>query len=181
MVSKSLLLSKLVAQYKEWLAATYSPQDIAARVADDAGYPAWTEVENCFSQLLVEQQLASLSHADQVNLLYLIARNWDIGSLIGWLSPTPGSPLSNMGELATADFLRLAATAATLTHPAFTDAKYQFAAACRNFTSLTKELETVLHAFCQDPDAYTRTQAQQSLRALGYAGPLSVASTGEGQ
>ncbi|RZL04872.1 MAG: hypothetical protein EOO62_20325 [Hymenobacter sp.] len=126
------------------------------------------------------QQLAALNSDDQVNLLYLIARNWDIGSLINWLSPTPGSPLSNVGELATADFLRLATTAATLTHPAFTDAKYQFAAACRNFYSLTEELETVLHTFCQDPDAYTRTQAQQSLRALGYAGPLSVAS-GEGQ
>jgi hypothetical protein len=180
MAGKSLLLSELAAKYKAWLAATYSLQDIEALLTDDAGYPAWTEIETHFAQLLVEQQVAALSPEDQVHLLYLIARNWDIGSLINWLSPAPGGPLSNVGKLTTADFLRLAATAATLTHPAFTDAKYQFAAACRNFNSLTEELETVLHRFCQDPDAYTRTQAQQSLRALGYAGPPSAAS-GEGQ
>ncbi|WP_460585685.1 hypothetical protein [Hymenobacter arcticus] len=174
MRDNSLLLIELVAQYKEWLAATYSPPDIEALFIDDAGYPAWAEIERYVAQLLAEHQLATLSHDDQVNLLYLIARNWDIGSLIGWLSPTPGSPLSNVGDLAAADFLRLATTVATLTHPAFTDAKYQFAAACRKFSSLTKELETVLQAFGQDPDAYTRSQAQQSLRELGYAGPLGT-------
>ncbi|MDJ0366332.1 hypothetical protein QMK33_14325 [Hymenobacter sp. H14-R3] len=170
----------MVTQYKEWLTATYSPPDIEALRIDAAGYPAWTEIERYVAQLLAQQQLASLSHADQVNLLYLIARNWDIGSLIGWLSPTPGSPLSNVGDLAVTDFLRLATTVVTLKHPALTDAKYQFAAACRKFSALTKELETVLHAFCQDPDAYTRSQAEQSLRALGYVGPLS-AVTEEGQ
>lgn len=179
MIDGSLLLSKLVTQYKEWLAVTYSLQDIETFAIDDAGYPAWSEIERSVAQLLAAQQLALLSHDDQVNLLYLVARNWDIGSLIGWLSPTPGSPLSNVGDLMPADFLRLATTVATLTHPAFTDAKYQFAAACRKFSSLTEELETVLQAFCQDPDAYTRSQAQQSLRALGYVGPLS-ADTEEG-
>ena len=164
------MLSTLVAEYKEWLAATYSPRDIEALFVDEAGYPAWGKIETYFAHLLAEGQLASLSYDDQVNLLYLIARNWDIGSLIGWLSATPGNPLSNRGHLAPADFLRLATTVATLTHPAFTDAKYQFAAAGRNFSVLTEGLETVLLAFCQDPDAYTRTQAQLSLRALGYAG-----------
>lgn len=180
MVGKSLFLRELVVKYKAWLATTYLPQDIEELLIDAAGYPAWTEIETHVAQLLAEQQLAVLSPDDQVNLLYLIARNWDLGSLINWLSPAPGRLLSNVGELAAADFLQLAAVAATLTHPAFTDAKYQFAAACRNFHSLTEELETVLHTFCQDPDAYTRAQAQQSLKALGYAGPLSVAS-GEGQ
>lgn len=159
-------LSELVAKFRRWLAETHTAEEIDQLVLDDAGYPYWNEVAEYVTALLATDGVATLSDAEQTALLYLIARNWDIGWLIAWLSP--GEQLSNLGILRQADFLRLASKVTTLTHAEFNDAKFQFAVSCRKFPALTPELERVLLALFYDAHSYTKTCALASLAQLHY-------------
>jgi hypothetical protein len=167
--SSPTTLASLVAKFKFWLAVHYSPQEIEQLRTDDAGYPAWAEIDNYFAFLLAHDRVASLLRAEQVDLLYLIARNWDIGTMIAWLSPQVGS-LSNDGTLKPDDFLQLATTLTTISHMEYRDAKVQFAVASRKFSSLSPRLQQVLLAFFDDSDEYVKTSALASLGKLGYLG-----------
>lgn len=162
-------LAQLVVEFRAWLAANYAPQDIAALHVDNAGYPGWPQVTKAVGELLRAGQLPHLSYVAQCNLLYLIARNWDIGSLLNWLYSEPA--LSNVGPLSEADFLRLACTVAHLSHPEYDDAKSQFAACFRKLPALTAEGQEVLLAlFGATGHEYTQQQALRSLAHLGYPG-----------
>jgi hypothetical protein len=158
-------LPALVAKFRQWLAETHSAEEIDQLAIDDAGYPYWNEVAE-YVMALLDSDLNRLTTAEQVDLLYLIARNWDLGWIIAWLSPS--EQLSNLGVLKQADFLRLAATAAALTHAEFNDAKFQFAVSCKKFSALTPELERVLLALYYDAHSYTKTCALASLAKLNY-------------
>jgi hypothetical protein len=160
-------LASLVAKFKHWLAAQYSQQEIEQLCTDDAGYPGWAEIDKYFAFLLAHGSVASLSYVEQLDLLYLIARNWDIGTMIAWLSPHEGS-LSNDGFLKPEHFLRLATTLTTLTQAEFRDAKYQFAVAGRKFGVLSLPLQQILLNFFDDPDEYVKTSALATLGKLGY-------------
>lgn len=159
-------LPELVTKFRNWLAENYSAQEIDQLNIDDAGYPYWDEVGDYATALLAADGVATLSDAEQTDLLYLIARNWDLGWLIAWLSP--GERLSNVGVLKQADFLRLAAKVTTLTHAEFNDGKFQFAVSCKKFSTLTPELERVLLALYHDAHQYTKTCALASLAKLHY-------------
>jgi hypothetical protein len=159
-------LHELVAKFRNWLAENYSTEEIDQLNIDDAGYPYWDEVGEYAAALLAADGVATLSDAEQTDLLYLIARNWDLGWLIAWLSP--GEQLSNVGVLKQADFLRLAAKVTTLTHAEFNDAKFQFAVSCKKFPTLTPELERVLLALYHGAHQYTKTCALASLAKLHY-------------
>jgi hypothetical protein len=166
MFSESAYLHELVANFRSWLADNYSTEEINQGTTDDPGYPRWKKVEDYFAVLLTEKRLAALSREAQVDLLYLIARNWDTGTMIAWLSTGPN--LSNCGPLSSADFLRLGHTLTTLTHSEFRAAKSQFAAACRKFPTLTQEVEQLLLALFADPDEYVRTCALDALGTLHH-------------
>lgn len=167
--SPSATLASLVAKFKHWLAVHHSPQEIEQLRTDDAGYPSWVEIDDYFAFLLAHDGVASLSRAEQLDLLYLIARNWDIGTMIAWLSPHEGN-LSNDGFLKHEDFLRLATTLTTLAQGEFRDAKCQFAVVGRKFGALSIPLQQVLLDFFYDPDEYVKTSALASLGKLGYSG-----------
>ena len=64
---------------------------------NEIGYPEWKHVEDHFSELLTIGGLRRLDHGELTALLYLIARSWDMGRMIAWLSSTP--TLSNLGDL----------------------------------------------------------------------------------
>ncbi|MFD1875030.1 hypothetical protein [Hymenobacter bucti] len=172
-------LPELVAQFRQWLTANYTAEEIDQLNVDDAGYPHWKEVAAYVTALLAADGVAALTDDEQTDLLYLVARNWDLGWLIAWLSP--GEQLSNLGVLKQADFLRLAAKAATLTPREFADAKYQFAVACRKFAALTPELERVLLALYREADDYTKTCALASLAKLRYPAIKDLAQQCWGQ
>jgi hypothetical protein len=159
-------LKKLVAKFRKWLADNYSEEKIKENLIDDAGYPNWREIESFFSEMLADKRLGALDKEDEINLLYLIARNWDIGSMIGWLSPDKS--LSNCGRLEEKDFIDLAKTAAELNHLEFNDAKCQFAASFKKFDELTPEIEEILLMIYETGDEYSKRLSLISLAKLGY-------------
>jgi hypothetical protein len=158
-------LSELATKFRQWLATLYTPAEIAALLTDDAGYPGWQEVDAAFGELLTNNRLPSLSRDEEVALLYLIARNWDLGTMIAWLSSGPA--LSNDGPLRPADFFRLGQLLVSLSAPEFRDAKLQFAAACKKLGTLTPAARQLLEALFAEPDEGVKTYALTSLAALG--------------
>lgn len=86
-------LRQLVSDFRQWLADNYTSDEIDELRTDDAGYPKWEEITTYFSELIDKKLLRNLDKEDQINLLYLIGRNWDIGNMIAWLSK--GTKLSN--------------------------------------------------------------------------------------
>jgi hypothetical protein len=166
MTSTKAELQHLVADFRHWLSENYSIDEIEECMTDDPSYPKWEEIHTCFSWLIENQMLSNLDQEDQTNLLYLIARNWDIGNMIAWLSST--KQLSNCGELEQNDFVMLAKTLSALSHPEFNDAKSQIVSAFKKLEELTPEIEELLLMFYDDQHEYTKRQALISLGKLGY-------------
>jgi len=158
-------LSELATKFRQWLATLYTPEEIAALLTDDAGYPGWQEIDAAFDALLTTNRLPSLSHDEAVALLYLIARNWDLGTMIAWLSP--GLALSNDGPLRPTDFFRLGHLLVSLAAPEFRDAKLQFAAASKKLGTLTPDARQLLEALFAESDEGVKIYALTSLATLG--------------
>lgn len=162
-----LKLKELVSDFRKWFSENYSQQDIEVLLFDDAGYPYWGDVEGFYTELLDKDLIKNLDEEDQGNLLYLIARNWDHGRMIAWLST--GNQLSNHGHLEVNNFINLSKTLSKLDEVEFDDAKSQFASSFKKIGSLTKEIEEILLAFYNDQNEYTKRLALISLGELGYA------------
>ncbi|MDR6969562.1 hypothetical protein J2X31_003595 [Flavobacterium arsenatis] len=159
-------LRQLVSDFRQWLADNYTSDEIEELRTDDAGYPKWEEITTYFSELIDKKLLRNLDKEDQINLLYLIGRNWDIGNMIAWLSK--GTKLSNCGELEKKDFLSLAKTLTELEQPEFNDAKSQIASSFQKFDKLTTEIEEILLKLYNDKDEYTKRLSLISLGKLGF-------------
>ena len=159
-------LRSLVTKFKKWISDNYSEEQIKDNLIDDAGYPDWGEIENHFAKILKNNWLSILDKDDKINLLYLIARNWDIGSLIGWFSAE--KPLSTLGDLSDEDFVELAKIVSQLQQPEFEEAKFQFASSFKKFDELSPEIEETLLTIYQSRDEYSRRHALISLAKLGY-------------
>ncbi len=172
MTTADTKLAEFVAKFRQWLDENYSKEEIEDLRVDEPSYPEWDEIENYFAELLKKNQISNLSPEAQKNLLYLIARNWDINHMIGWLYID--SPLSNLGDLKYSDFILLATTLSTLNHPDFNNAKSQFASSFRKFTELTPEIERLLLLFYYDKDEYTKRTALDALGKLGYTNIRSL-------
>ncbi|NGX09291.1 hypothetical protein UI24_19780 [Mycobacteroides franklinii] len=157
-VSADRILRTHAARFRNWL-KEYPGNEI--------GYPEWKHVEDHFSELLTIGGLRRLDHDELTALLYLIARSWDMGRMIAWLSNTP--TLSNLGDLEREDFLILARLAATIEGTEYDDARYQFAASFRKLGPLDAETEPVLLSFYDSTDEYTKRQALISLAHGRYA------------
>lgn len=160
-------LKKLVSKFRKWLSDNYSQEKIKKNLVDDAGYPDWREIESYFSEMLANKWLSTLDKEDKINLLYLIARNWDIGSMVGWLSPTKS--LSNCGQLEEKDFIDLAKIVAELNRSEFDDAKCQFASSFKKFDELTPEIEKILLMIYETGNEYSKRISLESLAKLGYS------------
>jgi hypothetical protein len=165
-------LNIFVSNFRKWLSDNYSKEDIERNFYDDAGYPYWTEIENYFANLLENKDFPQLDNQDKENLLYLIARNWDIGRMISWLSK--GKQLSNLGELKDDEFINLANILVTLKSSEFDDAKIQFVSAFEKFDSLTPDIESLLLRFYEDNDLDIKGRALLSLGKLKYTKILEL-------
>lgn len=159
-------LVQYVQQFKSWLSEHYTPEEIAEDRVDSPGYPEWQEIQAFFADLLATKAISNLDEEDQLNLLYLIARNWDIGSMIAWLSKRP--VLSNLGYLSREDFISLANILADQKDRAFDDAKSQFASSLSKWEVLDDQVEEILLRFYHQGDNYTQRVALQSLAKLKY-------------
>lgn len=159
-------LKKLVAKFRKWLTDNYTNEQIRADLTDDAGYPFWTDIENHFREILKSNLLSSLDREDKINLLYLISRNWNIGSMIGWLSVE--NPQTGCGAINDADFMELAQIVSELDSSEFDDAKVQFAFSLQKFGELNSEIEEILLRIYETSDEYSKRTALNSLATLGY-------------
>ncbi|WP_052600265.1 hypothetical protein [Aureispira sp. CCB-QB1] len=65
--------------FKNWLKANYSYDDIINEKYDDTGYPKWAEVENTFEKAFKELDFSKLKDEVLETIGYLLARQWDVG------------------------------------------------------------------------------------------------------
>lgn len=166
MINHKTVLKNFVSLFKKWLSAKYSPQEIHDLRTDDTGYPGWKSIETYFSALLAAKEINQLDDEDLANLLYLIARHWDMGRMIAWLSNAPA--FSNLGDLSADDFLILAKAVSKLDRPEYDDAKSQFAACIEKKTdALTPEIECILLDLYHSNE-YTKRLSLMALAKLGY-------------
>jgi hypothetical protein len=161
------ILQNQVNNFKKWWSANYTKEQIEDLNTDDPGYPDWAEIEKYFKELLKNNLIKELNTEDQINLLLLIARNWDLGRMIGWLSEK--NPLSNLGNLDERDFIMLAKTLITVKDQEFNDAKSQFASSFKKFKKLTPEIEEILLDYFKDNHDYTKLTSLEALGKLGYS------------
>jgi hypothetical protein len=166
------ILQKQVIDFKNWWTDNYSQHEIDELRTDDPGYPEWNDIENYFEYLLKNDLIKTLDKEDQINLLWLIARNWDIGRMIGWLYER--NPLSNLGVLDEVDFLSLAKTLIKQSNPQFNDAKSQFASSFKKLKVLKPEIEELLLDYFNDKDEYTKRISLYSLAKLGYSDLMNL-------
>jgi hypothetical protein len=167
MNTPKLILQNQVDNFKKWWNENYTPKEIKELRTDDPGYPDWYIIENYFAELLKNDLIKKLDKEEQINLLWLIARNWDIGRMIGWLYEK--NPLSNLGNLTEEDFIMLSKTLVELDNPEFKDAKSQFASSFKKLKTLTPEIEKILLDYFNDNDEYTKRTSLYSLGKLGYS------------
>lgn len=167
MTDHKTILKNFVSSFKKWLSANYSPQEIYDLEFNDASYPEWRSIEDYFSTLLAAKQIDQLDDEDLAHLLYLIARHWDIGRMIAWLSRAPA--LSNLGDLSAGDFIILARAVSKLHETEYDDAKSQFAACFeKKFDTLTPEIEDILLDLYHSNNEYTKRLSLLALAKLGY-------------
>lgn len=162
-----LKLQDLVFNFRKWLSENYMQQNIEALLFEDTGYPEWYEVEDFYSDLLNKDLIKTLDEADKENLLYLMARNWDCGRMLAWLST--GEQLSNLGHLEKNDFINLSITLSKIHTDEYNDAKSQFASLFKRIGPLTPEIEEILLVFYNDKNEYTKRLALITLGSLGYS------------
>lgn len=156
-------LQYFVDDFHSWIANNYEPN----QYVDDPSYPNWGQVHLLFYDLFAQNAFSSLDKVAQTNLLYLCARGDDSGdTLINWLD-RKGS-LSFFGNLQRADFMLLAHTLTTLTHPDFGCAKTQFASSFRKLTPLDDEMTDILLKFYKEEDYSVKIYALSVLADLQY-------------
>jgi hypothetical protein len=159
-------LKILVTNFRTWLKENYSTKEIEDCWTDDPSYPNWGKIENYFKYLLDEDLIATLDDEDKVNLLYLIARNWDLGSMLAWLSQK--SELASLGTLREKDFIELSKTLVKQKAKEFNDAKAQFVSTFRKFGQLTSEIQELLLEFYHTNNEYIKRCTIDTLAKLKY-------------
>ena len=159
-------LNNLVLKFRKWVSDNHTDEEIKDNRIDDTGYPNWAEVESYFSEILQSNQLNTLDEEDKINLLYLIARNWDVGNMISWLSQK--RPLSWLGNLSDKDFIDLSKIVVKIDDIEFEDAKCQFISSFKKFEKLTPEIEEILLRTYETASEYVKRLALLSLAKLDY-------------
>ena len=165
MTSKETL-KELVSEFRKWLASNYSEEEIKDDRVDSPSFNNWKRIEDYFTFLLDNDELKNLDDEDKINLLYLIGRNWDIGTMLAWLSPD--RPLSNCGHLNESDFISLARVAKDLHELEFHDAKSQIIVSFQKFHSLTDDIKGILLDFYETGEEYSKRMSMETLAKLGY-------------
>jgi len=157
-------LEKYVREFRLWQRENFTSEQIP----DDCAYPFWDEITDFYSELLDKKIISKLDNQDKENLLFLIARNWDIGNMIAWLDSGRSTELSNLGFLSKNDFIILSKSVIHLKDNMYNDAKSQIASSFKKFEKLTDEIEKILLALYNDKDEYTKRLALISLGKLKY-------------
>jgi hypothetical protein len=137
-----------------WLTETYAEMNATPYYGElDIDFPDWPTIEKLVGKIFDDQLVQTLSPSAIQSLLFFIARNNEGGRLIAWLSPHPGKPLSNCGNLTYSDFLYLCDAA--LTQPD-DDCDYELVSCFQKLESLDDGAISRLNRFFEKCDSYTR-------------------------
>ncbi|MBL7733612.1 MAG: hypothetical protein JNM88_20750 [Chitinophagaceae bacterium] len=166
-------LSNLVSDFRQWRSANYTKEQIAENSCDDPSFPAWQAIEDVFEESINSVNFSTLDKDDLKHLLYLIARNWDIGSLLNWYNDNlPFHCLQN--DLTEDNLLILAKAAAETEGEEYVDAKSTIAACFKKLGTLSSSAENVLLQLYYQDHEYTKRQALLSLGYFRYANITSL-------
>jgi hypothetical protein len=137
-----------------WLTETYAETDVTPYYGGwDIDYPDWPKIEKLIGAIFDDQLVPTLSPSAIQSLLFFISRSNEGGRIIAWLSPHPGKPLSNCGNLTYSDFLYLCDAA--LTQPD-DDCDYELVSCFQKLESLDDGAISCLNRFFEKHDSYTR-------------------------
>lgn len=154
-----------VDQFELWRKENHSPEQYANGYTDDPNYPFWNAVEADLETLFKSGSLESLSTEEKEGIIYLIARNWDIGNIINWLTISKAEPISYLG-CTEVDFLHLCSIALNSKEE---DAKCQFVKVLPFLKTISKtEIRSLLLDFYHNGVTYTKRMALFALQAVKY-------------
>jgi hypothetical protein len=154
-----------VEQFETWRKENHSPEQYAKGYTDDPGYPFWNAIESDLEALFKSGTLEKLSIEEKEGIIYLIARNWDIGNIINWLTISGVEPISYL-SCTEADFLHLCPIALNYKEE---DAKCQFVKVLPFLTTISKvEIRVLLLDFYHNGGTYTKRMALFALQAVKY-------------
>lgn len=154
-----------VEQFETWRKENHSPEQYAKGYTDDPSYPAWNAIDSDLEALFKSGTLEGLSSEEKEGLIYLIARNWDIGNIINWLTISSVEPISYLG-CTEADFLHLCSFALNSKEE---DAKCQFVKVLPFLKTISKtEIRLLLLDFYHNGKTYTKRMSLFALQAVKY-------------
>lgn len=159
-----LELNHEVEKFKTWISQNFSLKQINEGTIDDAGYPEWNEVENLLQRIFEEIDFKSLNDLHLCDIIYIIARNWDVGTVLSWL--TEDSKFSQIG-MKEEQFLIIAEYGAN--SPEW-DARFQIAGLLYRVSS-TKKVKAIELSlkYYEDKVEFVRRRFLSSLFKLGYS------------
>lgn len=159
-----LELNHEVGKFKKWISQNFSVKQITEGTIDDAGYPEWNEVEDLLQRIFGEIDIKNLNDLHVRDIIYMIARNWDIGIILNWLSED--SKFSQIG-MKEEQFLIIAEQG--VNSPEW-DARYQIAGLLYRVSSINKAKAIELSLkYYEDKAEFVRRKALSSLFKLGYS------------
>ncbi len=161
-----MTFAELRTHFERWARETFSVERVRSGEYDEAGYPGWPSVEDPFARHVATGSLTALADADLRGLLFLIARSWDLGRIIAWLSD--GTRFSNVAELSEHDTLFLAEASLAFTGSELDGARQQLATVLGRVQVARDRATSVLERLYESNDEYTSRMALLSLASLGY-------------
>lgn len=159
-------IARHVADFRAWIAEVFTEEQIASGAIDDAGYPRWRAVEATFEKVFEAENLDAYSAKVLDDLVYLVARQWDVGRILNWFDKGDRR-ISHCGM----NGYHLLALAQAGVRSPERDARYQFAASLYKLGPDPRVVALMLK-YLQDEDSYCRRLALRSLSRIRYEGVL---------
>lgn len=153
-------------KYGAWASAEFGAAALQGLDFDELAFPHFAEVEREFAAAVEAGTIRTAAASELEALLYLIARSWDAGRLIAWISTGP--QLSNVADLSADDALVLATAALTAPGKAFDDARTQFATILPRVSITNPKVSELLLGYFNADDMYTRRIALTSLAKIKH-------------
>lgn len=155
-----------VKKFETWRKENHSPEQYEKGYTDDPAYPAWDIIDRDLEELFRNEEIEQLSIEEKEGMIYLIARNWDIGNIINWLTISPVEPISYLG-CTEADFLHLCKMVLDSKEE---DAKCQFVKVLPYLNTISKaEMSEYLLDFYHNGGLYTRRMCLFALEQVRYS------------
>ena len=163
-MSNSEVIANHVTNFRNWISEVFTKEQIVNGTIDAAGYPNWNNIEETLEKVFEAENLDDYSSSDLENIVYLIARQWDIGIILNWFDKGDRS-ISQIGM----NGYHLFTLAEVGLRTTEIDARYQFAASLYKLGH-SERVVFLLLQYYQDEDPYTRRLALRSLSRINYGG-----------